>query len=80
MNFRLWGLWANLSGTLLLLAARGFESGRGYIESGLWPYPRVGSVLYWIGLIILLCGFGLQLVCAYRNRRGMQAMSRSTAT
>ena len=80
MDYRWWALWANLGGTLLLLATRVFESGNGYFESGLLPYPRVGSALYWIGLVILLFGFGLQFFGARRDRRKQKNMVSSLLT
>jgi hypothetical protein len=69
MNRRIWGLWANIFGTLLLLAAGGFETGKAYIAQGKLPYPWVGWLCYWVGFASLLVGFGLQLSAAYGERR-----------
>jgi hypothetical protein len=68
-NPRLAGLSANVLGTLLLLAAGGFETGRNYVTQGKLPYPWLGSLCYWVGLLILLLGFVLQWISAYGERQ-----------
>jgi hypothetical protein len=69
MNYRWYGLWANLCGSLLVLVSAWFESGRGILEQGLRPCPLVGLWLYRAGFRILLLGFGLQLWGAYHDGR-----------
>jgi hypothetical protein len=69
MTYTVWGFGATMLGTILLSATECFESGGRYFEQDLWLYATVHKTLYWLGLVMLLVGFGLQLWEAWGRSR-----------